>query len=69
MNAEPLLIRALATAAMGCAHRGTSEPRDADTAAGQQVHHFEVPTVDRSAAQEVVLTAREGRCFVLGPGA
>ena len=47
---------------------GTNESQDADIAAGQQVHMFEFPTVDKSAVQEVLLTSSTGRCFVIGPG-
>ena len=36
--------------------------------AGQQAHHFEFPTVDKSAVQEVLLATARGRCFVIGPG-
>ncbi len=47
---------------------GTNESQDADIEAGQQVHHFEFPTIDKSAVQEVLLTTSNGRCFVIGPG-
>ena len=47
---------------------GTSESQDADIDAGQQVHRFEFPTIDKSAAQEVLLSTSNGRCFVIGPG-
>jgi len=50
----------------------TSTPQctglDANIEAGQQVHHFEFPTIDKSAVQEVLLTTSTGRCFVIGPG-
>jgi hypothetical protein len=46
---------------------GTNESQDADIEAGQQVHHFEFPTVDKAAVQEVLLTTSAGRCFVIGP--
>jgi hypothetical protein len=35
---------------------GTDESQDANIEAGQQVHHFEFPTIDKSAVQEVLLT-------------
>jgi hypothetical protein len=47
---------------------GTNESQDANIEAGQQVHHFEFPTIDQSAVQEVLLTTSTGRCFVTGPG-
>ena len=47
---------------------GTNESQDANIEAGQQVHHFEFPTIDKSAVQEVLLTTSTGRCFVTGPG-
>ena len=47
---------------------GSNESQDADIEAGQQVHHFEFPTIDKSAVQEVLLTSSTGRCFVIGPG-
>jgi hypothetical protein len=47
---------------------GTNESQDANIEAGQQVHHFEFPTIDKSAVQEVLLTTSNGRCFVIGPG-
>jgi hypothetical protein len=48
---------------------GTNESQDANIDAGQQVHRFEFPTIDKSAVQEVLLTTGSGRCFVIGPGA
>lgn len=47
---------------------GTNESQDAGIDAGQQVHRFEFPTIDKSAVQEVLLTTSNGRCFVIGPG-
>ncbi len=47
---------------------GTIESQDAAIEAGQQVHRFEFPTVEKSAVQEVLLTTSAGRCFVIGPG-
>jgi hypothetical protein len=47
---------------------GTNESQDANIEAGQQVHRFEFPTVDKSAVQEVLLSMSTGRCFVIGPG-
>lgn|SRR5947209_672117 len=47
---------------------GTNESQDANIDAGQQVHRFEFPTIDKSAVQEVLLTSSTGRCFVIGPG-
>ncbi len=47
---------------------GTNESQDAGIDAGQQVHRFEFPTIDKSAVQEVLLTTGNGRCFVIGPG-
>ncbi len=47
---------------------GTNESQDANIEAGQQVHRFEFPTIDKSAVQEVLLTTSSGRCFVIGPG-
>jgi hypothetical protein len=48
---------------------GTNASQDADIEAGQQVHRFEFPAVDKSTVQEVLLTTSAGRCFVIGPGA
>ena len=47
---------------------GTNESQDANIEAGQQVHRFEFPTIDKSAVQEVLLTTSNGGCFVIGPG-
>jgi hypothetical protein len=47
---------------------GTNESQDAGIEAGQQVHHFEFPAIDKAAVQEVLLTTSTGRCFVIGPG-
>ena len=46
---------------------GTDESQDASIEAGQQVHHFEFPTIDKSTVQEVLLTTSTGRCYVAGP--
>jgi len=47
---------------------GTNESQDADIDAGQQVHRFEFPTIDKSTVQEVLLNTSTGRRFVIGPG-
>jgi len=47
---------------------GTSETRDADIAADQQVHRFEFASTAQSSVEEVLLTTSAGRCFVIGPG-
>jgi hypothetical protein len=46
---------------------GSNESQDANIEAGQQVHRFEFPTIDKSSVQEVLLTTSNGRCFVIGP--
>jgi len=46
---------------------GSNESQDANIEAGQQVHRFEFPSIDKSAVQEVLLTTGNGRCFVIGP--
>jgi hypothetical protein len=46
---------------------GTNESQDANIDAGQQVHRFEFPTIDKSIVQEVLLNTGNGRCFVIGP--
>lgn len=46
---------------------GTKESQDADIGAGQQVHRFEFPAIDKSSVQEVLLNTTTGRCFVVGP--
>jgi hypothetical protein len=46
---------------------GTNESQDADIEAGQQVHRFEFPAIDKSSVQEVLLSTSAGRCFVIGP--
>ncbi|MCV7091790.1 hypothetical protein [Mycobacterium interjectum] len=48
---------------------GTNASQDANIDAGQQVHRFEFPAVDKSAVQEVLLTTSGGRCYVAGPDA
>ncbi len=47
---------------------GTNESQDANIEAGQQVHRFEFPTIDKSAVSAVFLDTSNGRCFVIGPG-
>jgi len=37
--------------------------------AGQQLHQFEFPSIDKSAVQEVFLISSDGRCYVTGPTA
>ena len=37
--------------------------------AGQQLHQFEFPSIDKSAVQEVFLISNDGRCYVTGPTA
>ena len=46
---------------------GTNESQDANIEAGQQVHRFEFPAIDKSSVQEVLLNMSSGRCFVIGP--
>jgi hypothetical protein len=46
---------------------GTNESQDANIEAGQQVHRFEFPAIDKSSVQEVLLNMGSGRCFVIGP--
>ncbi len=48
---------------------GTTASQDANIDAGQQVHRFEFPGVDKSGVQEVLLTTSSGRCYVAGPDA
>ncbi|CAM4084303.1 hypothetical protein MB901379_03118 [Mycobacterium basiliense] len=47
---------------------GTNESQEAIIQAGQQVHRFEFPGIERSAVSEVFLDTGNGRCFVIGPG-
>lgn len=47
---------------------GTIESQDANIEAGQQVHRFEFPTIDKAAVAEVFFDTSSGRCFVIGPG-
>ncbi|CAM2765559.1 hypothetical protein BST27_00230 [Mycobacterium intermedium] len=47
---------------------GTTQSQEADVAAGQQVHRFEFPTIDKSVVAEVFFDTAAGRCFVAGPG-
>lgn len=47
---------------------GTNETQEAEVAAGQQVHRFEFPTVDKAVVAEVFFDTDGGRCFVVGPG-
>jgi hypothetical protein len=46
---------------------GANETQDATVEAGQQVHRFEFPAIDKSSVQEVLLNTSTGRCFVVGP--
>ena len=46
---------------------GTNESQDADIEAGQQLHRFEFPTIDKASVQEVLFSTSNGRCFVIGP--
>jgi hypothetical protein len=48
-------------------NNGPDASQVADIAPGQQVHHFEFPSIDKSAVQEVLLDSNTGRCFVIGP--
>ncbi|OBF63623.1 hypothetical protein A5787_00980 [Mycobacterium sp. 852002-50816_SCH5313054-b] len=48
---------------------GSNASQDANIDAGQQVHRFGFPAVDKSAVQEVLLTTSSGRCYVAGPDA
>lgn len=47
---------------------GSTETQDATIEAGQQVHRFEFPTIDKSTVAEVLFDSGSGRCFVVGPG-
>jgi hypothetical protein len=47
---------------------GSTESQDATIEAGQQVHRFEFPTIDKSTVAEVLFDSGSGRCFVVGPG-
>ena len=47
---------------------GSTESQDATIDAGQQVHRFEFPTIDKAAVAEVLFDSSSGRCFVIGPG-
>ena len=47
---------------------GSTETQDAAIEAGQQVHRFEFPTIDKSTVAEVLFDSGSGRCFVVGPG-
>lgn len=46
---------------------GTVASQIAPIDAGQQLHHFEFPSIDKSAVQEVFLIGNDGRCYVTGP--
>jgi hypothetical protein len=73
------ILRLSATLLIGCLSKpdkvtalvrkkdGTDESQDANIDAGQQVHHFEFPAVDKSTVHEVLLTTGTGRCYVAGP--
>ncbi|MHA7652382.1 hypothetical protein ACX9NE_18170 [Mycobacterium sp. ML4] len=47
---------------------GSTESQTAAIEAGQQVHRFEFPAVDKSTVAEVLFDSSSGRCFVIGPG-
>ncbi len=47
---------------------GSTESQDATIEAGQQVHRFEFPTIEKAAVAEVLFDSSRGRCFVIGPG-
>jgi hypothetical protein len=46
---------------------GTVASQIARIDAGQQVHRFGFPGMDKSAVQEVLLSSGGGQCFVTGP--
>lgn len=46
---------------------GTDASQIAELDAGEQVHQFQFPGIDKSTVQEVLLTTSDGRCFVIGP--
>jgi hypothetical protein len=46
---------------------GTTASQIAGIDAGQPVHQFQFPGIEKAAVQEVVLTISTGRCFVIGP--
>jgi hypothetical protein len=46
---------------------GTVGSQIAPIDAGQQLHHFEFPSIDKSSVQEVFLISSDGRCYVTGP--
>ena len=46
---------------------GTVASQIAAIDAGQQVHRFGFPGIDKSAVQEVLLNSSTGQCFVTGP--
>jgi hypothetical protein len=46
---------------------GTTASQIAGIDAGQPVHQFQFPGIDKAAVQEVLLTSNAGRCFVIGP--
>jgi hypothetical protein len=48
---------------------GTVASQVAPIDAGQQLHQFEFPAIDKSAVQEVFLIGSGGRCYVTGPTA
>lgn len=47
---------------------GSTESQVAEIEAGQQVHRFEFPTIDKATVAEVLFESSGGRCFVIGPG-
>jgi hypothetical protein len=46
---------------------GTVASQIAAIDAGQQMHRFGFPGIDKSAVQEVLLNSSTGQCFVTGP--
>jgi hypothetical protein len=46
---------------------GTVASQIAAIDAGQQMHRFGFPGIDKSAVQEVLLNSSTGQCFVIGP--
>jgi hypothetical protein len=46
---------------------GTVASQIAAIDAGQQMHRFGFPGIDKSAVQEVLLKSSTGQCFVIGP--
>ncbi len=46
---------------------GTVASQITDIAAGESVHRFGFPAIDKSAVQEVLLSSSGGQCLVSGP--